>query len=121
MSIFCEDCGHGIEIHSGFGCEYPPKSMWSNCDCTLSNDTVEARYWARRMMIERDVLQAVNELLMDANKTWHREYTELQSRLDIAVELLVTIRHNVFVEDTSDYHNFRKLIDDALAKIRKDG
>ena len=119
--IICEDCGHKMVLHSLIFCRCLADIGDNICPCRNSHDTVEARYWARRMMKERDVLQAVNELLMDANKTWHREYTELQSRLDITVELLVTIRHNIFVEDTSDYHNFRKLIDDALAKIRKDG
>ena len=90
--ITCE-CGHGIEEHSEFGCEYPPKSMWSNCDCTISKDTIEARYWARRMMKERD------EALVEVKDIQHgfdlqhraaliilRHRDALQSRLDIAVK-----------------------------------
>jgi hypothetical protein len=64
--IICE-CGHGIEEHDSHGCqvwlkhEYFYKTL--PCQCTLSASLIEARYWARRMMKERDELQLELDLL----------------------------------------------------------
>lgn len=59
--IVCE-CGHGIEEHYA---DWDANCCHS-CACLLSNNAVEARYWARRMMTERDALSAKLEIAKEA-------------------------------------------------------
>ena len=53
--IICE-CGHGMNEHycDGAGCMY----VMSGCGCELTPGIIEARYWARRMMAERECVAA---------------------------------------------------------------
>jgi hypothetical protein len=56
--IVCE-CGHGIGEHAHIGCKHMKRDMAGKykCECGASPNLVEARYWARKMMAERDALQ----------------------------------------------------------------
>ena len=55
MSKIVCACGHGIEEHHAD--EYCNHCHADGCACLLSDDAVEARDWARKMMKERDALK----------------------------------------------------------------
>jgi hypothetical protein len=54
IEIICE-CGHEAEWHglNNFCC------YMDGCKCELARETVVARWWARRMMQERDALKHI--------------------------------------------------------------
>ena len=107
--IVCE-CGHGIEKHN-YKCRakadnrvYP-----AQCSCGLSHDAVEARYWARRMMAER------NEIIAKWNDTHVKVYDErdaLEAKLDEAAKAMKRIK----VEIGGNSSNWI-IAQDVLAKI----
>lgn len=87
--IICE-CGHGIDEHNGLGCWHIVDVISRKyCTCRIRRDTVEARYWARRMMKERDTLQDQLDVVIkiddDTINTWRGTCDILQAKLDEAI------------------------------------
>jgi hypothetical protein len=75
--IICE-CGHKAYEHNrfaGYNCHW--KKFNVNCECHLSKETVEARYWARRMKKE------IDEQALKYVQLWN-ENASLQADMDDA-------------------------------------
>jgi hypothetical protein len=91
--ITCE-CGHKLDDHDVGYC-----NQWElndcACECSLNWDAVEARYWARRMMKERDDWKHAAEsyetcaMVYKANCDWSRDKNrDLRYTLEIIDEAL---------------------------------
>ncbi len=60
--IICQ-CGHPVEVHNLFNCTFAFERE-HECHCPLGEETIIARYWAVKMMRERDAaLKIAHEAL----------------------------------------------------------
>jgi hypothetical protein len=89
--IICE-CGHKAYEHNrfaGYNCHW--KKFNVNCECHLSKETVEARYWARRMMKEKEVYKnAWSKLFWKYNDCLSERDTlraELKKTRELSIEM----------------------------------
>jgi len=87
--IIC-DCGHGMEDHDNtlyLGCMH--------CGCDHSKETIEARYWARRMMKERDEINSWNDhhfyLWGESQDECETPRTNYKDALNLASESLAVL------------------------------
>lgn len=76
--IIC-DCGHGINGHGTLGCIDTYIAKWKACGCKLAPEVVEARYWARRLLVERDNWKDAWEYMTGHYNNCARDYAELES------------------------------------------
>jgi hypothetical protein len=151
--IIC-DCKHDIKKHMDNGCyaaktEYKRNTMDEMCDCRLSKETVEARYWARKMMRERDELQLeldflkvrfnIQELATNLLQSqleeepsiemWTiEEFVKYKKQLEIAEEAIKKARTVVAEKHHKGDMIYLKpnlvayeILDNALAEINKEG
>jgi hypothetical protein len=142
--IIC-DCKHDIKKHMDNGCyaaktEYKRNTMDEMCDCRLSKETVEARYWARKMMSERDELQLELDLLKtrfniqelareQTIEMWTiEEFVKYKKQLEIAEEAIKKARTVVAEKHHKEDTIYLKpnlvayeILDNALAEINKEG
>jgi hypothetical protein len=142
--IIC-DCKHDIKKHMDNGCyaaktEYKRNTMDEMCDCRLSKETVEARYWARKMMSERDELQLELDLLKtrfniqelareQTIEMWTiEEFVKYKKQLEIAEEAIKKARTVVAEKHHKGDMIYLKpnlvayeILDNALAEINKEG
>lgn len=65
MEILC-NCGHSTYYHGNKGCIV--------CECLLSVSVIEARYWAIKMMKERDSQARIRKDLLDTYWSLAGEY-----------------------------------------------
>jgi hypothetical protein len=84
--IICE-CGHGIFHHGREGCSYAIShthklNELEFCGCELTTQAVEARYWARRMMKERDAWKNADIRLFDEMTVVVRDRDNLRNLLE---------------------------------------
>jgi hypothetical protein len=129
--IIC-DCGHDCYCHFSQGCAY--------CGCVESFSTIEARYWARKMVRERDELQLELDLLKtrfniqelareQTIEMWTiEEFVKYKKQLEIAEEAIKKARTVVAEKHHKEDTIYLKpnlvayeILDNALAEINKEG
>lgn len=118
--IICE-CGHKLERHNGSHCTQcvVEGSKWETC--TRNFHTVEARYWAKRLLAERDELLAWKNSLIpleDATPYWDllKERDTLQRKLEKAREVRYMLENEIGNRERVD---FEQLCVDAVEMLAK--
>ena len=85
MKIIC-DCGHNAKDHSNIYCRcLIDISKGILCPCRLSQDAVEARYWARHIMKEKKAWQTKYNIIVAVLKSmgfWDETCDYSMERLD---------------------------------------
>ena len=73
--IICE-CGHWMIDHycDGAGC------AWVPCSCDLTPGIIEARYWARKMKEQRDILRKLIDAQAKEINTLHKALLMLRDK-----------------------------------------
>jgi hypothetical protein len=108
--IICE-CGHKAYEHNrfaGYNCHW--KKFNVNCECHLSKETVEARYWARRMKKERD------EQALRYVQLWN-ENASLQADMDDARDKNLSLWNTTQVQQDI-INRLRKQLEEAHVVLR---
>ena len=107
MNIICE-CGHKVGSHSYLYNQCLADIRGGiQCPCLLSYDAVEARYWARRMMKERDAME--HNL-----RVFEHRGNALQAKLNDAIEAIKKAKSEMWGMPGRADH----ILDEALAWLK---
>ena len=115
MEILCE-CGHKSKEHDDEGCMY-----WhtlAECNCDLSREIVEARYWAKYYYKKYNTTDHIRADLLKQYWTLAGEYITTKKELDALVARWNNSVSKVY-DDKNDLERQVKQLNDVLGNTAK--